>query len=90
MTYIYIILLISVVLNIIFTISIFNLLKQTEELEDTLIETTLEIKVKVSNALENLRNIDSRGSFESDDEVGAVFSELKETIENYKTKSNNA
>ena len=73
MTYIYIILLISVVLNIIFTISIFNLLKQTEELEDTLIETTLEIKVKVSNALENLRNIDSRGSFESDDEVGATL-----------------
>jgi len=82
MTYIYIILLISVVLNIIFTISIFNLLKQTEELEDTLIETTLEIKVKVSNALENLRNIDSRGSFESDDEVGATFTELKTIVEN--------
>ena len=82
MRYIYIILLISVVLNIIFTISIFNLLKQTEELEDTLIETTLEIKVKVSNALENLRNIDSRGSFESDDEVGATFTELKTIVEN--------
>ena len=47
MTYIYIILLISVVLNITFTISIFNLLKQTEELEDTLLETTLEVKLKV-------------------------------------------
>jgi len=82
MTYIYIILLISVVLNITFTISIFNLLKQTEELEDTLIETTLEIKVKVSNALENLRNIDTRGSFESDDEVGATFTELKTIVEN--------
>ena len=82
MTYIYIILLISIVLNITFTISIFNLLKQTEELEDTLIETTLEVKVKVSNALENLRNIDSRGSFESDDEVGATFTELKTIVEN--------
>jgi len=82
MTYIYIILLISVVLNITFTISIFNLLKQTEELEDTLIETTLEVKVKVSNALENLRNIDTRGSFESDDEVGATFTELKTIVEN--------
>jgi len=82
MTYIYIILLISVVLNITFTISVFNLLKQTEELEDTLIETTLEVKVKVSNALENLRNIDSRGSFESDDEVGATFTELKTIVEN--------
>ena len=82
MTYIYIILLISIVLNITFIISIFNLLKQTEELEDTLIETTLEVKVKVSNALENLRNIDSRGSFESDDEVGATFTELKTIVEN--------
>jgi hypothetical protein len=82
MTYIYIILLISVVLNITFIISIFNLLKQTEELEDTIIETTLEVKVKVSNALENLRNIDSRGSFESDDEVGATFTELKTIVEN--------
>ena len=82
MTYIYIILLISVVLNITFTISIFNLLKQTEELEDTLLETTLEVKFKVSNALENLRNVDSRGSFESDDEVGATFTELKTIVEN--------
>lgn len=82
MTYIYIILLISVVLNITFTISIYNLLKQTEELEDTLVETTLEVKVKVSNALQNLRNIDSRGSFESDDEVGATFTELKTIVEN--------
>lgn len=82
MTYIYIILLISVVLNITFIISIFNLLKQTEELEDTLLETTLEVKFKVSNALENLRNIDTRGSFESDDEVGATFTELKTIVEN--------
>ena len=86
MRYIYIILLISVVLNITFTIGIFNLLRQNEELEDTLVETTLEVKFKVSNALENLRNIDTRGSFESDDEVGTVFSELKNTIENYKTQ----
>jgi hypothetical protein len=51
-------------------------------LEDTLVETTLEVKFKVSNALENLRNVDSRGSFESDDEVGATFTELKTIVEN--------
>ena len=51
-------------------------------MEDTLVETTLEVKVKVSNALQNLRNIDSRGSFESDDEVGATFTELKTIVEN--------
>jgi hypothetical protein len=33
-----------------------------------------------------MRDIDIRGSFESDDEVGAVFSELKNTIETYKNE----
>ena len=82
MTYIYIILLISVVLNITFIIGIYNLLRQNEELEDTLLETTLEVKLKVSNALQNLRNVDLRGSFESDDEVGATFTEIKTIVEN--------
>jgi hypothetical protein len=36
--------------------------------------------------LNELRQIDLKGSFESDDEVGTVFSELKNTIENYKTQ----
>jgi len=35
--------------------------------------------------LEEMREIDIRGSFESDDEVGVVFKELKDTIEKYKT-----
>ena len=34
--------------------------------------------------LEEMRQIDIRGSFESDDEVGVVFSELKDIIEKYK------
>jgi hypothetical protein len=33
-----------------------------------------------------MKQIDIRGSFESDDEVGVVFTELKNTIERYKTK----
>jgi HKD family nuclease len=35
--------------------------------------------------LEDMKEIDIRGSFESDDEVGVVFKELKDTIEKYKT-----
>ena len=31
-----------------------------------------------------MKEIDIRGSFESDDEVGVVFNELKNTIEKYK------
>jgi predicted DNA-binding ArsR family transcriptional regulator len=47
-------------------------------------------QLNLESMLSKMKEIDIRGSFESDDEVGAVFSELKETIENYKTKSNNA
>ena len=35
--------------------------------------------------LEEMKEIDIRGSFEADDEVGVVFTELKDTIEKYKT-----
>ena len=31
-----------------------------------------------------MKEIDIRGSFESDDEVGVVFNELKDTIDKYK------
>ena len=36
--------------------------------------------------LNEMREIDIKGSFESDDEVGSVFSQLKETIETYKNE----
>jgi predicted DNA-binding ArsR family transcriptional regulator len=47
-------------------------------------------QLNLESMLSKMKEIDIRGSFESDDEVGAVFSELKETIETYKTKFNNA
>jgi hypothetical protein len=73
---------ISVLLNIVLGLGIRNLLKQNEELEDTLLETTAEIKMKVAVALDALKNADLKGSFESDDEVGVVFKEMKEIVEN--------
>jgi hypothetical protein len=33
--------------------------------------------------LERMQEIDMRGSFESDDEVGSVFTELKNLIKHY-------
>jgi hypothetical protein len=33
--------------------------------------------------LSQMRDIDIRGSFESDDEVGVVFTELKSLVEQY-------
>jgi len=36
--------------------------------------------------LAKMREIDLKGSFESDDEVGDVFTQLKEIIETYKNE----
>ena len=41
---------------------------------------------ELENMLAELKQIDLNGSFESDDEVGTVFTELKNTIETYKNK----
>jgi len=61
--------------------SIWNLIKQNEDLEDTVIY----YQTKLSNLREQvldmeiqLKEIDIRGSFASDDEVGFVFKEIKE------------
>jgi hypothetical protein len=72
---------ISVLANIIFLIGIRNLILQNEDLEDTLLETMNDIKQKVNIAYDAIKDADIRGSFESDDEVGAVFTEIKEIVE---------
>jgi hypothetical protein len=82
MVLIYTLITISLLLNIVLGLGIRNLLKQNEELEDTLLETTADIKTKVAVALDALKNADLKGSFESDDEVGVVFKEMKEIVEN--------
>jgi competence protein ComGC len=61
-----------------------NLLLQNEQLEDTLIETLEDIQIKIEKAYEDMQNADLRGSFESDDEVGSSFKEIKDIIENLK------
>lgn len=82
MEIIYIILGASIVLNIALFIGVRNLLKQNEELEDTILDTISDVKTKVSTALDALKDADLKGSFESDDEVGVVFKEMKEIVEN--------
>jgi hypothetical protein len=77
-----IIIAISIFLNIALGFAIRNLLRQNEELEDTLLESMTEVKLKITTALDALKAADLKGSFESDDEVGVVFNEMKEIIEN--------
>ena len=42
-------------------------------------------RVFLEKMLKEMRELDIKGSFESDDEVGVVFKELKDIIEKYKS-----
>ena len=55
---------------------IWNLFRKTELLETWVEEFTQRIET-VQN---DLKNIDSSGAFESDDEVGSIFEQIKETV----------
>ena len=74
------------VISVILTIRGFNLLTRIEELEDVVTEYELKdelTKEGLESMLAQMREIDLRGSFESDDEVGSVFKQLKTIIEIY-------
>jgi hypothetical protein len=61
-----------------------NLLKKLERYEDILEENT-ETYIQILNAMQE---IDSTGAFESDDEVGSTFTDLKNLIEKNKNVLN--
>ena len=61
----------------------YNLYRKYETLEQTAMENEefiLSLRRRVMNKLSDLRQIDRRGAFESDDEVGHFFKELKKII----------
>ena len=68
----------------------FNQLRKQEKLEEYIDELTASndeyfeffnrLKTYAGNSLSRMRQIDRRGAFESDDEVGTIFVELKEMI----------
>ena len=79
----------SIILNILLLIRCINLVKQNEDLRDSIQlydDRQDNTMVTLENMLAELKQIDLNGSFESDDEVGTVFTELKNTIETYKNK----
>jgi len=71
---------VSAVFNILLLIGVRNLLKQNERLEDDLIGTINGVVQTVNDANQKMKQADIRGSFESDDEVGSVFKELKRIV----------
>ena len=75
---------VSVLLNLIFLYGVRNLNRQNEQYQDY-IENELvsneDVKTRVESAYQRLKDADIRGSFESDDEVGASFKEILSIVE---------
>ena len=79
----------SLILNIILTLRGISYVKQNEQLTDIIQNYDLRqdnTLITLENMLGEMKEIDLKGSFESDDEVGVVFTELKNTIESYKNQ----
>jgi competence protein ComGC len=79
----------SIIFNILLIIRGINFVKQNEKLNDSAQEyfdNQINTQVKLESMLKQMREIDLKGSFESDDEVGSVFTQLKDIIETYKNE----
>ena len=76
----YIIVTILVVLSGILSYIVFNLLRKVERYEDVTIDQTAYLQ-NISNLIgdsqKHLNDLDKRGVFKSDDEVGYFFTQLK-------------
>ena len=74
---------VSVLLNIILINRGMKLVRIIELLQDRSYNERIAVQSSLNTMLDEMREIDIRGSFESDDEVGAVFTELKQLVERY-------
>lgn len=75
---------VSVLLNFLFLYGVRNLNKQNEQYQDYIENELVSnegIKSRVESAYQRLKDADIRGSFESDDEVGASFKEILSIVE---------
>ncbi len=62
---------------------IYNLMRKVEELEDSIVEQYTQssrINETLVNMQQKMDEIDETGAFESDDQVGEVFNQLKSVI----------
>jgi hypothetical protein len=72
-----VLLLISSILNIFLLVSLKRSFNQIDILEEWLVE----FKLLIDNSYKKLKNIDERGMFEKDDDVGVVFKNILEIID---------
>ena len=73
---------ILILVFIIFSLAyaVYNLLSKVEKYEDFIEQQ----EVNNETLLETLRRIDSKQMFEKDDEVGSLFTQIKDTITQFK------
>jgi regulatory protein YycH of two-component signal transduction system YycFG len=75
---------ILILLTLTLTYIIWNLLKKLEKLEELVEAQDVKLQYNVDKLIAMymaMKEIDTNGAFESDDEVGTIFNDLKETIE---------
>jgi hypothetical protein len=61
-----------------------QIISEIEKMQNTLLSEREATLQTLETMLEEMRDLDIREVFESDDEVGVVFRELKDTIDKYK------
>ena len=61
-----------------------SLIRELETMENQYNSIVNEYEFTTTEMLERMKELDLNGSFESDDEVGQVFTQLKDLIESYK------
>lgn len=87
MIYIFIILtfvfLISTIVFIWTSLRVQSINEQLMQIIENQSETETNTKQTLEQLIQQLKEIDLRGSFESDDEVGAVFTQIKNLIKQY-------
>jgi hypothetical protein len=79
-----IIIVVMSLLLIVSCVGLYNMLKKYEDAENIILkqdEVLVVNKNILQNTIDNMRTIDSKGGFESDDEVGSIFKALLKEIE---------
>tara|TARA_Y100000114_G_scaffold59015_1_gene53998 strand:+ start:273 stop:551 length:279 start_codon:yes stop_codon:yes gene_type:complete len=68
------------ILVVVLGFTTFNLLRKVESLEDYVVdynEFVTKLRDQISSSTERLKQIDQKGTFEGDDEIGWFFNEVK-------------
>ena len=78
-----------IILSIFLVISIFvivNLLRKLERIDDEIEELTTQVLADLRKLQSDMLEVDSKGAFKSDDEVGQIFEDLKLLINSINDK----